>query len=171
MLRKKKSFVGTAFDRKCNPSENALPFPLLNANPNPLPHPASGGILALRFLICFSALTLVGERKKKAPSSALENQGRGHGYWYREEVIQAAWLYWILCYRGAIGERKKKRKHSEQKNFFSPTTYFHSWMLRVAGQLHSDCTHKIKYKKINTSLALFNIQTWMLRSQLRNSWK
>lgn len=82
-----------------------------------LPHPASGGIFALRFLICFSALTLVGEReKKKAQSSALEKQGRGHGYWCREEVRQAAWLYWIFCYRGAIGERKKEKKHSEQKN-------------------------------------------------------
>lgn len=123
---------------------------LLYAQPNLLAQiapPSLGGVvLALRVLICFPALTLVGDE-----GAAGENNFIGHGLCIRKAGTGtwlqirggsvaggvAAFTSLLPRHRGDLGKKNKT------KTFSSLTTYFHSWMVRVAGQLHLDCAQEI----------------------------
>lgn len=128
MLRKKKSFVGTAFDRRCNPSENASPFPFLYANPNPLPQiapPSLRGNLCAEISDLFFSINF-GWKKKKGIELCIRKAGTRT--WIQmqrgSDTSSVAGLDPLLprCYR-----RKNEKKHSEQK------TSFHRRLIFIAG--------------------------------------
>lgn len=132
---------------------NAIHQKMLYANPNPVPQiapPSLRGNLCSETSDLFFSINFGWREREKKKGAELCIRKAGTRTWILmqrgSDTSSVAVLDSLLprCYR-----RKKERKKTfRTKNFFSPRTYFHSWMVRIAGQLHSDCTHKIKNKYI-----------------------